>query len=221
MDQITIIIIQGYTKDSDPHINHLTQIFHDYNIIVIDGENLTESEQYREALAAAGEHTALILKDNSLVDASSIHEHLKRCLTVKADCYFLCAWGDECWRYRKVKDNMYFSSSCVATQAVIFQPHAARYLLEKLTPKRTVGVILGAAIKEHEWKCIVFYPNVVHFDVQMATDNQDYHKLNRCLFLEQEESETNTSYIIWVILIVILVIFLIIMVPYFKHHPYL
>src|SRR5437773_8683652 len=98
---ITIIIIQGYTKDSDPHMDHLLRLFKDYKVIIIDGEDLTEYEQYQEALSAAHHNPCLIIKDNSLVD-SSIHDNMAKAMTVKADCYFLCAWGDECWRYRKV-----------------------------------------------------------------------------------------------------------------------
>ncbi len=208
---LLVIILNQDTKECDPNIRNLQEIFnHDFYHVKI-------MNNYREALKYA--HTkycdipTLVIKDNSVI-LYDIQHCIKKILNIDADLHFLCNWGDSCHQYRNVIDGVKWSNDAYASQAVIYMPHCRKDIIKKLK-KQDIEEILKMQEKK-----TVFIPNIVHFDIDLAKSNQDFLKLNIWKPIVDNNEEMNNQ-LIWVFIFIIIIILLSILIPYYKKYKHI
>jgi len=132
-----------------------------------------------------------------------------------ADLFFLCKWNDACNKYIDVADSpkspessLKWSVQPTSTQAIMYKPSSRDYIIKSLsTINIPLSDILNTNISQGHLLATVFVPNLIDFDIDLATSNDDYHKLNECAPIPSSTTtSSNTSSIIWLIIIIIAVI---------------
>jgi hypothetical protein len=130
-----------------------------------------------------------------------------------ADLFFLCKWNDACDKYVDVQgasdrgSSLKWSMQPTATQAIMYSPTCRDHIRETLM-KNTFPLsdLLNSEISQGNLLATVFVPNIIDFDIDLATSNDDYAKLNECAPVQGDPSSTTNSTIVWLILIIILVV---------------
>ncbi|HSW77005.1 MAG TPA: hypothetical protein VLG50_08155 [Candidatus Saccharimonadales bacterium] len=229
-----VIILNHYTKANDTNLSSLKNLFHDsfYNIDILkldehvkvsDTLTIQECDEvilFKKALKLAKHQSnpTLIIKDNSICFKSCIKNDIITALQYEADCYFLCAWQESCYQYVHIDNtSMKWTNGSPAVQALLLQPHTINRFYKKIKHNQSISTCLLQMIKKYKYKCISFYPNLIEFDIRLATSNDDYLKLNRYLEDINSDSESDQT-TVWIFLFAILIILLVILVPYFKRH---
>jgi hypothetical protein len=127
-----------------------------------------------------------------------------------ADLFFLCKWHDACNKFTDVEGStdLKWSLQPTATQAIMYTPESRDRIRNILhTTKLPLSAILNDHVANSKMKAAVFQPNIIDFDVSLATRNEDYLKLSECQQVTDSNStSTNTGVIVaWFIFIIILV----------------
>ena len=136
----------------------------------------------------------------------------------KADLFFLCKWNDQCNKHTDVEganninygSSLKYSSRPTATQAVMYKPSSRDYIQESLTKSSmTLSDLLNANIAKETLLATVFSPNIIDYDIDLATSNADYAKLNECAVATQSAtSSTSMNQMVWwLVLLIIIIIF--------------
>lgn len=229
---VLVVILHGEAKQSDPNVNMIKQLFSDPYFIVqdfkptnINDENLSIKEAL--SFAAQGpyviddndniqvqewwkDHPCIIIKDSSISNISSSDMKIRITTALdkanKADLFFLCKWNDQCNKYTDVTSNLKWSNHPSATQAVMYTPESRNKIIN-LINNIPVGELLNAEISHGKLLATVFVPNIVDFDINLATSNTDYAKLNECAPVVNNNAPTNEVTIyIWIAAVVILMV---------------
>ena len=134
----------------------------------------------------------------------------------QADLFFLCKWHDACDKYTEVEgvgamnhgSTLKWSIQPTATQAIMYTPSSRDYVRETLlTAVTPLGDVLNANIAQGKLLATVFVPNIIDFDIDLATSNEDYNKLSECApVATATETTTNTAIYVWLAVIIALVV---------------
>lgn len=134
----------------------------------------------------------------------------------QADLYFLTVWNDFCNLYTDVDhlssidrgSTLKWTVSPTATQAVMYTPSARDYFREALvTATTSLSVLINSVLQQGNLLAAAFVPNLIDFDISLATSNSDYSKLNACAPVSTSSSGDNTvATILWFIVVIVLVI---------------
>ncbi len=206
---ILVIILNKDTKECDPNITKLKTRFADpyYKVEIM--------KDYRDALKfAEKKHPSipcLIIKDNSII-THDITSHLEKVLALKADIHFLCTWGDLCYRYTSCIENIKWTTDSCTSQAVLYMPQIRKTIIRQLKKSPIEKILKYLPNKT------VFIPNIVHFDIDLATCNEDYLKMNGSLPMMQDDQTQYNNQLIWIFIIIIVIILLSLLIPYYKKH---
>lgn len=135
-----------------------------------------------------------------------------------ADLFFLCKWNDACNKYTDVEGSgninhgsmLKWSVQPTATQAIMYTPSSRNYIRESLvTSTITLSNMLNSNIDKGKLLATVFVPNIIDFDIDLATSNDDYNKLNECVLINtSNETSNNTAAIVWFVFILLLMLLL-------------
>lgn len=133
----------------------------------------------------------------------------------QADLFFLCKWHDTCNKHIDIEGNIDHGSKLkwsvqpTATQAIMYTPSARNYVRTALlTSNMTLSDLLNTNISQAKLLATVFVPNIIDFDIDLATSNDDYAKLNECAPVPTTtENSTNIAPLIWFIVLIIIIIF--------------
>lgn len=147
---------------------------------------------------------------------------MKRRITValdkarQADLFFLCKWHDACNKYVDVEgvgsinhgSTLKWSVQPTATQAIMYTPSSRDYIRESLvTATVPLSDLLNTNISKGNLLATVFVPNIIDFDIDLATSNDDYNKLNECAPVQTtSQTSSGVASFLWFAVIVILVI---------------
>jgi hypothetical protein len=134
----------------------------------------------------------------------------------QADLFFLCKWNDACNKYTDVEgvgnidhgSTLKWSVQPTAIQAIMYTPSSRDYIRESLiTTTVTLSDLLNTNIIQGNLLATVFVPNIIDFDIDLATSNDDYNKLNECAPVQANNQSTSgiTSFL-WLTVIVIIII---------------
>lgn len=134
----------------------------------------------------------------------------------QADLFFLCKWNDACNKYVDVNSvnsldhgsTLKWSVQPTSTQAIMYTPSSRDYIKEALISSTiTLSDLLNSNISQGRLLATVFVPNIIDFDIDLATSNEDYAKLSECapITTTTTQSSTTASYI-WLAIIIFLVI---------------
>lgn len=192
---------------------------------ITNSHGITEPQYWWENLPV------IIIKDSSIVNFSpwqgfddltaeeAIVSGMKRRISValerarQADIFFLCKWNDACDKYIDVDGSMRgsslkWSTQPTATQAIMYRPHCRDAVRASLTNSNIpMGDMLNTSIARGDLLATVFVPNIIDYDIDLATSNDDYAKLNECAPPEAtNNTSNNVAALVWLILIVIMVV---------------
>lgn len=223
---ILVIILKGETKQGDGHIKRLKLQFSEscFTFHVLDCESLDDTIRYQLALKYAKHEYksfhCLIMKDSSLIMIDDIKKYIDDAIKLQTDLFFLCKYQDACHQYTRVEHYHHLKKtySSTATQAIMFNPKARDIMIKQLS-NQSIGDVLYNQLNKNHLSGLVTIPNIVHFDINLASSNDDYYKLNECALIKSDVIETTDSTnITWMVLIIILILFLVLIVPYYKHY---
>lgn len=134
----------------------------------------------------------------------------------QADLYFLCKWNDACNKYVEVGgignidhgSTLKWSVQPTATQAIMYKPTSRDFIAsELLNAHIPLGEMLNSLILQGNLLATVFVPNIIDFDIGLATSNNDFYKLNECALVQVNHTGTQGPMaFIWFSLIVLLVL---------------
>jgi len=134
----------------------------------------------------------------------------------QADLFFLCKWNDACDKFVDVEggsnlqkgSTLKWSTQPTATQAIMYNPSSRDYIIESLNDAATtLSDFLNSQIAKGNLLATVFVPNIIDYDISLATTNEDYAKLNECApVLQTTQGNTNLATLIWFIFIMIIMV---------------
>lgn len=139
----------------------------------------------------------------------------------EADLFFLCKWNDLCNKYTNVSgltgnmidhgSTLKWSIQPTATQAIMYTPATRDYIATGLISATIpLSDLLNNNIQQGNLLATVFIPNIIDFDIDVATSASDYLKLNECDPASTTNGSTGTttaSTFIWFGVIIALIIF--------------
>jgi len=133
----------------------------------------------------------------------------------QADLYFLCVWNDACNLYSDIDgigaiahgSTLKWSVQPSATQAVMYTPSSRDYFREALINATVpLGSLFNSILQQGNMLAAAFVPNLIDFDIDLATSNDDYAKLNECAAITTSSANSSSvATILWFILIIVLV----------------
>lgn len=154
----------------------------------------------------------IIIKDSS-VSLMSCHEIKERILygLSKAKLLFLTHWTDLCEKYESINEYLKWSVHPTATQAILYTPEMRDLVLEEL-PKsgKNLSAYLNACLASYKLKGAVYVPNLIDFDINLATDNADFAKANACLQTIDNTQNSTTNTIAWIVVFIILLLLVVV-----------
>lgn len=161
----------------------------------------------------------IIIKDSSVSNVTGtmknrIQTALER--APDADLFFLCKWQDSCDKHTDVigMDNndggstLKWSVQPTSTQAIMYTPKSREMMIKSLQASpTTTSDTINHIISRGDLAATVFVPNIIDFDIDLATSDTDYIKLNECITAKETPPTTSTpGSLIWFVVLVILII---------------
>lgn len=234
-DGVLVVILHCEAKQSDKNVSLIKRLFSDPYFIVQDfhpSNRENENKSFKEALTFASKGPfvmennniqsqswwtnlpCIIIKDSSVsnISPNEMKERIKTSLekAKTADLFFLCKWNDECNKFTDVQnhENIKWSKKPTSTQAIMFTPKSRDNINEMLRSNNLkVGDFLNNQITEGNLLATVFVPNIVDFDVNLATSNSDYAKLNECAPVSNTNNKNvDMSIYVWILVVSVLLI---------------
>lgn len=159
----------------------------------------------------------IIVKDSSLcsVGPADMKNRIKKALELgkDADLFYLCKWDDTCSKYRHIGEidsgtKLKWSTKPTSTQCIMYTPKARDYVRNRLDDvDGSYGNFLNSLISSKQLTATVFSPNIVDYDIDLATSTSDYAKLSEC---SQHDVESTTNFTlstyIWLSFILLLIV---------------
>lgn len=229
---ILVLILQLDAKPLNKNIQYLQQLFSDpYFVIEVFNTDLPDKvpkgnslnlDYYQnnhlvmKALEYAkekhNEKPCLLIRDDTTtvlpVTGTIMKDKISKILSdVKdVDLIFLHKRNDRCDKFIQVKgqdNSVKWSFQPTSTQAIIYNTSARDYICKSLIKTNTsLSDMLNFFTSQKILKAVVFLPNLVNFDVDMAISNNDYNKMNECFPISNLVVEKpNVISIIWFIVI--------------------
>jgi hypothetical protein len=134
----------------------------------------------------------------------------------QADLFFLCKWNDACNKYVNITgignidhgSTLKWSVQPTATQAIMYKTTTRDFIAtELITSQIPLGELLNSLIIKGTLLATVFVPNIVDFDISLATSNSDYYKLNECAVIQTATvTSTGPLAFIWFSIIAVLIL---------------
>lgn len=158
----------------------------------------------------------IIIKDSSVSNLTSKEMKKRISSAIKksdeVDLFFLCKWNDSCEQYINVLENNHFGSKLkwskrpTSTQAIMYTPKSREFIRKELLNSNVpLSDILNSNIFKGTLKATVFVPNLIDFDIDLASSKEDYYKLNECSTPRNKENN-HRNIIIWILVLIALVI---------------
>jgi len=226
-----ILIINEYTKQSNNNLQHIKDLFTDeYYITKVvqfpdtaPGPNGTNFIHKCLLFAQSGDNNkyqnmpVLIIKDNNITNLNKeqIKSKIKTVLhsDIKADLYYLSVYNDQCDKYIEVSEetdgenNIVWTKNPTSTQATIYTPKGRDHILSLLNDKSDISLLINDQLIKSKLTAQAFIPNIINFDLELATSNSDYIKCNQCNpTVTTTSNEQNMMIMLWVIILIILVL---------------
>lgn len=214
---LPVYIVRTSTRDNN--VNYLRATFADplFKVEALPGALLDTLRVWHESSYKSSH--AIVVMDTSVsyLAPEVIRDRITTALTKApdADIHYLCKWKDNCAKYHSVGNSnvMKWSTNPHGLQAVLLPPKTRDIILRKARLSdgnffevEDIAHSLTKAIRENLLKATVFVPNIVEFDVNMATSNKDFERLNQC---QEEEQKRGSSTWTWVIVFALLLLFII------------
>lgn len=134
----------------------------------------------------------------------------------EADLFYLTKWDDLCNKQKAVENvgnidhgsTIKWSLQPTATQAIMYTPSSRDYIREALIAATIpLSTLLNMFIANGQLLAVVFVPNIIDYDISLATSNSDFNKLNECSPVANANgSSSQATSLAWFIVIVAIII---------------
>lgn len=216
MSVLVILIHNEMTVFTDPlfHVQILKYQETDVSTTTLSAEEYQNNAMYLYALNESlnYEHV-IIIKPHSmtLLSPSDMAKYVKEILKHNVTC-FLSSWQNECQKFKSINPYLKYGSSS-SDQAILWNAAGRKHMIKELEKKQyPLSVLLK------RMPACVFVPNLIHFDINKATHNDDFLKLNFSLPIKSLSVTTENTTAPWIIVLILIMVFLVILVPWFKNH---
>lgn len=133
------------------------------------------------------------------------------------DLVFLCTWSDLCSSYRDISciefvdggSTLKWTFQPTADQAILYSPKTRDYIADLLVNSTsTFSSIINSNVGQGNLQASTFVPNIVDYDVNFATSNSDYAKLNKCTLSTDPNDNVagSAAALLWFAIIVVVLI---------------
>lgn len=237
-DKVIVYIIRD--EHHEDHRSKVKSIFHsDHFIIEMPeiplnedlGSERREAYQVGWSLSDAKEkyknYPVLILKDSSLcvADKFTVYDVIFSSLkSGKFHVFYLCKWNDKCHLYsrkQKVKgsnSHIVKTQSPYGIQALLFTPEGRDVIIgskpmkngEFFRARNSLSKSLNKNIAKGYIDAFCVVPNLIAYDIGLASDDKDFLKLNECAPILRFNSETNGAVNVYIAVIIIFILLVII-----------
>lgn len=233
MQPLLVILLRSDSRPADPHVRQLRSLFSApyYRMKVVrttepfaKGESKhgrthhRSNAMFRQILHFAAlegkDAPCLFIRDSSLTNlsAATLQGHIHLALQemekeTTPTLTMLCKWNDACHQYAdKTSSVLKWSPSPTALQAVLFPAQAREIFLRGLEEHSLLAPeeVLARLYQEKKLAALVFSPNIVHYDLDLARRAEDYAKRNECAqVVSGSRAVVETS--IWLSVVLVLV----------------
>lgn len=132
----------------------------------------------------------------------------------QADLFFLCKWNDYCHQYVDVStpndfygSKLKWSKRPTSTQAIMYTPISRDYIKQELLKSNIpLSDLLNINISQGNLLATVFVPNIIDFDIDLATSMSDFNKLNECATPKEVKKNNIVNIVLWFIIFLIILI---------------
>lgn len=236
MAEILVLIIRTTTQTDQKHIKDLQKLFSDpffETRIVNTGVNngISDKQNIPQILASIenkwDNKNVVVIYDTSISYLSS--EDMKNMISTalnktKADVYFLCSWDDPCTKYTDASQDRRYPLKGMLQQTfngkvnqANMYTYYARQIITRKIPMTNGRMFdedflsgLSTAVANNNLRAITWVPNIVDFNIEVATSHMDLNKLNKCIAVNTNtiSSANTTATYVWFFIMIILVIIL-------------
>lgn len=133
-----------------------------------------------------------------------------------ANLYYLCKWNDMCNQYTDIDGGDYIDRGSslkwtytqpTSTQAIMYTPWTRDFIANQLvTATVPLGQLLNMFISQQQLRATVFSPNIISYDINLATSNSDYLKMNECAPVPTTTTTNATAFVWFLILLAIIIL---------------
>lgn len=195
---VLVLIVKYWTKPGNTNISRLLNSFSDpYFVTEVFDRKVPESTSspttylVLKALEYAREHFPLlpvcIIMDNSVVNDCDMKARTIELLATGTDLGYYGKWMDTCSQYDWIGYRLVNTFAPKGVQSVLYSPNTRDILINFLLTS-SVSDIVGL-ISTNKLSASAFTPNVIDFDIELATDNSQLLYINEC----SAESSSNTD----------------------------
>jgi hypothetical protein len=168
----------------------------------------------------------IVVKDSSLcvADSETVSGVISSCLSVGDFhiCY-LCKWSDKCHLYSHRKEVSHTKNSIAKTQsphgvqALLFTPEGRDLVLgikpmkdgEFFRARGSLSKSLNHHIVRGHINAFCVVPNLVAFDISLATDDEDFLKVNECEPVNYPIVDGGNGVNVYIAIIIIVILFIV------------
>jgi hypothetical protein len=215
MTAVVVYLVPGETRSGDSNLATLTTLFSDPYFQVETGDNAsgTFSERTLDLLNRAAQDypqlPVLLVRDSStsLLTPQAMQQRVSAALAAApgANLFLLCHWQEDCYRFRPVSNTtepLVETVTPTATQAVLYRPTARDTVRSRLTPTTSLPTLFLTLITENLLSAVTFSPNLIDYDIGLATSTGDYLRLNRCRPLPASSRHVSWTGILWFVVMI-------------------
>lgn len=168
------------------------------------------------------ESPVLVVRDSSVCNLTSPTEMGARVQKMvhsgnSDHMILLCTWNDECDKYVNSKvTGLKWTSHPTTTQAILYRPEwrdATIDLLKKSTIPLTDE--FAKLISRGTLRATAVTPNLIDYDLSLATKDEDYAKANRCKLPERLPPIKKKRDYIWAYLLFALLVVAVLIILFF------
>lgn len=227
MDGILVLIVKEHTKASDGNIKRLKRLFSSeifrVKTVSVEGKREDNVDLFLTVLRYSLSQTeggVIVVRDRSVsyLSPRQMEEKVKS-VPKRADLFFMTKWGDRCNTYKDVEGadgSIKWSSSVTSDHAVFFSREGRKKILDTLDHKikkisdrdsKKVFSLKDVVDDAQVLRC-VSSPNVIDFDVNLATSNADFEMINECSPVPKEEEVSQTAAVVWFVIFIVLIVLL-------------
>lgn len=219
--QLLVFIVANETLAGDAHIHRLQELFKDpvYEVHIIRPLKLqhkaNECKLFQYALKLSLKHSGLLpcllIRDSSICihTAAELKSKLLYLLSLDYDMVYLTTQQEQCHRQRIVHDSAQIKIKTVVTptasQALLISRRAQQVIMPALNKPALVGQILNTLIAKHKLHAVTMVPHMFEYDSDLATSNDHYSRLTRCVEVSDIDTVPETHWIVFAILLLFIV----------------
>lgn len=230
---VVVFIVLTEEEPIQPNLDNLKEAFSDpyFVVEVISSKEPippTKKKKHQLALKQATQYPdlpAIVILDSSVtnVDPVGMRERISTVINqVEFDLCYLCKWLDACMKYQSVAGIGYIDGGSTlkwtvsphGTQAILYSVYARNVVNGKVPMKNgkyfdqsiPLDQALNQAIMDDLFNAVTFVPNIVDFDINQVTDDNDYLKLNECdpNASDNGNGDGNPTGFIWFVFLIII-----------------